>query len=114
MRNLSQCDAWKFLRLVPHQHLFSEHVDFALFRHYSGQPRAVAAPPQWIEVPEGAPVEPTFRLHTEEAQDLMDLLWNLGLRPTQGKQSVGQLEAVERHLADMRTIAFHKLEVQKP
>ena len=114
MRNLSQCDGWRFLRLVPQQHLFSEHIDFALFRHFSGQSVAVAGPPQFIELPEGTPAEPTFRLHATEAQELMDMLWNIGLRPTQGKQSAGQVEAVERHLADMRTIAFNKLEIKQP
>lgn len=48
----------------------------------------------------------------EEAQELMDMLWSCGLRPTQGKSSIGQLEAVERHLADMRAIAFNKLEIK--
>ena len=86
MRNLSQCDGWRFLRLVPQQHLFSEHIDFALFRHFSGQSVAVAGPPQFIELPEGTATEPTFRLHATEAQELMDMLWNIGLRPTQGKQ----------------------------
>ena len=44
----------------------------------------------------------------------MDSLWACGLRPTQGKQSEGQVAAVERHLADMRAIAFTKLEVPQP
>jgi hypothetical protein len=42
----------------------------------------------------------------------MDLLWNCGLRPTQGRSSAGQLDAVELHLADMRAIAFNKLEIK--
>jgi hypothetical protein len=113
-RDLSRCDGWRFLRLVPHQHLFSEHIDFALFRHHSGEPLAVAGPPQFVEVENGAPVEPMFRLHHTEAQELMDLLWHIGLRPTQGRQSEGQVAAVERHLADMRAIAFSKLEVKQP
>lgn len=80
----------------------------------SGKPRAVCAPLQFNEIPEGARLQPTFRLHGEEAQELMDMLWNCGLRPTQSKSSAGQLEAVERHLADMRAIAFSKLEIEKP
>ena len=34
------------------------------------------------------------------------------LLPTQGKNSARQLDAVERHLADMRAIAFNKLEIK--
>ena len=73
---------------------------------------AVAKPLEFEEVPQGALVNPTFSLHGDEAQELMDMLWNCGLRPTQGKQSAGQLDAVERHLADMRAIAFNKLEIK--
>ena len=57
-------------------------------------------------------VNPTFCLYGPEAQELMNMLWNCGLRPTQSQSSAGQLEAVERHLADMRAIAFNKLEIQ--
>lgn len=114
MRDLNNCVAWKFHRLVPHQHMFDDYVDFALLRHQTGQPNAVAAPPQWIELPEGAPAEPTFRLHAEEVQELMDMLWSVGFRPTQAKASAGLADALQHHLADMRAIAFSKLEIEKP
>lgn len=41
--------------------------------------------------------------HTE-AQGLMESLWKAGIRPRSGEGSVGQLGAVERHLADMRAM----------
>ena len=56
---------------------------------------------------------PSLSLSEDQAQFLMDQLWNCGLRPTEGKGSAGALAAVERHLEDMRTIAFHKLGVQR-
>jgi hypothetical protein len=37
---------------------------------------------------------------------LMDQLWQCGLRPTEGTGSAGSLAATERHLKDMREIAF--------
>ena len=49
-----------------------------------------------------------------EAQELMDMLWDCGLRPAQSKSSAGQVEAIQRHLADMRTIAFNRLEIETP
>lgn len=49
-----------------------------------------------------------------EAQELMDNLWRCGFRPTEGKGSAGQLAATDRHLQDMRAIAFHKLGVTAP
>ena len=115
MRDLRGMDGWNFLRLLAHQHVWSECVDFVLIRETNG-PRAVCAPPQFIEIPAGdpGPIQPTFSLAYQEAQELMDALWNVGLRPTQSRSSAGQTEAVERHLADMRTIAFSKLEIVKP
>jgi hypothetical protein len=44
----------------------------------------------------------------------MDELWMLGFRPERGELSVGQVAATEKHLQDMRTIAFSTLEIQKP
>ena len=37
-----------------------------------------------------------------DAQNLMDSLWDAGIRPTQAKGSAGQLTAVNEHLKDMR------------
>lgn len=110
MRKLDQF--YDLLRLVAHKDPWSEQVEFMLLHHVSGKPRAACGPLQFIEIPEGAQVNPTFCLHGPEAQELMDMLWNCGLRPTQGQSSAGQLDAVERHLADMRAIAFNKLEIE--
>lgn len=46
-----------------------------------------------------------IQLTLDEAQVLMDDLWNAGLRPTEGTGSAGSLRATERHLDDMRKIA---------
>jgi hypothetical protein len=43
---------------------------------------------------------------------LIDALWTAGLRPTEGHGSTGQLAATERHLEDMRALAF-KLDMPK-
>jgi hypothetical protein len=51
------------------------------------------------------------RLSEAEAQLLMDSLWEAGIRPAAGAGSVGQLGAVERHLSDMRAIAFGQLQL---
>lgn len=57
--------------------------------------------------------EPTLRLGTAEAQELMDDLWQAGLRPSEGTGSAGSLAATERHLKDMRTIAFKQLKIDE-
>jgi len=48
-------------------------------------------------------------LPEDEAQAVMTALWDAGVRPASGEGSSGQLAATERHLADMKAIAFHKL-----
>jgi hypothetical protein len=72
---------------------------------------AVAMPINWQTVPQGerAPEEPLLRLQRDDAQRLMDELWNVGLRPSEGSGSAGQLAAVQNHLEDMRTIAMSQL-----
>jgi len=55
----------------------------------------------------GQRIEPTARLTEEQAQQLMDGLWDCGIRPTEGKGSAGQLAATQKHLDDMRTLVFH-------
>ena len=62
---------------------------------------------RWGERP-----DETFFLNYEEAQTLMDDLWSCGLRPTEGRGSAGSLAATERHLKDMRKIAFNRLKIE--
>lgn len=57
---------------------------------------------------------PVAMLDNDAATKLMDTLWSLGIRPTEAIGSTGQLAATEKHLQDMRQIAFNKLSVEKP
>ena len=54
----------------------------------------------------GRKLEPFVRLEKEQAQLLMDDLWNCGIRPTEGAGSAGAMAATERHLEDMRKLVF--------
>jgi hypothetical protein len=64
--------------------------------------------------PEGR-CEHTFTLQRDAAQELMDELWRCGMRPSEGSGSAGAMAATERHLADMRVIAFDRLKItEKP
>lgn len=53
--------------------------------------------------------KPTMTIGIDGAQTLMDDLWQAGFRPTEGSGSAGSLRATEKHLKDMRQIAFKKL-----
>ncbi len=61
---------------------------------------------EFVQVEEGDDVKPLIRLDQENAQELMDTLWDAGLRPAGAAGSAGQLSAVENHLADMRKMVF--------
>lgn len=56
----------------------------------------------------GQIINPSFSLSPEDAQALMDDLWNCGLRPSEGTGSAGALAATQKHLEDMRRLMFEK------
>lgn len=60
----------------------------------------------------GVAHEPSFRMTRDQAQILIDDLWNCGLRPTEGTGSAGSLKATQNHLEDMRKIVFEKLGIK--
>ena len=53
--------------------------------------------------------EPTLQLDHQQTQELMDSLWDCGIRPTEGTGSAGAMAAMQKHLEDMRTLVFKKL-----
>jgi len=55
---------------------------------------------------EGSYVEPFMNVDFTAAQGLMDELWHVGLRPSEGSGSAGALAATERHLKDMQRLVF--------
>ena len=55
---------------------------------------------------EGMEQPPTLSMRDEQCQQLMDELWRVGFRPSEGSGSAGSLAATERHLADMRHLVF--------
>ena len=65
-------------------------------------------------VKDGEVCSPSFSLSLDSARLLMDALWSVGIRPTSGECSVGVIGATQKHLDDMRTIAFKLLSVSSP
>jgi hypothetical protein len=76
-------------------------------KYYAAQPLVMS------EVDEGSTMLPMVTLEPEVAQELIDSLWQCGLRPSEGSGSAGCLAATERHLKDMKAIAFHALKVNR-
>lgn len=67
---------------------------------------AVARPVEFAFVEPHLTAEPCLTIEDEEAQQWIDELWRAGYRPSEGTGSAGSLAATERHLEDMRRIAF--------
>ena len=57
---------------------------------------------------------PSFELTESKAQELLDMLWMGGFRPRSAINEASRIEAVTRHLEDMRAIAFDRLKVGAP
>ena len=93
---------------------FGRHIALHLSVEDQHGQLEVATPVVFTKFEDHVITPPALELHPEGAQRLMDELWNVGFRPTQGKQSEGQVSAIDGHLQDMRAIAFAKLEVPKP
>lgn len=51
-------------------------------------------------------IPPLFNIDQDQAQQIMDNLWDCGIRPSEGTGSAGAMAAVQRHLEDMRTLVF--------
>ena len=66
---------------------------------------------KWSVLDECQITSPSGRIQIEEAQAMMDNLWECGLRPSEGSGSAGSLRATENHLNDMRKIAFKSLKI---
>ena len=67
-----------------------------------------------VERPPAAWSAPCATLTDGEAQGLMDSLWDAGIRPAAGHGSAGERAAMEKHLNDMRRIAFLYVDGGKP
>lgn len=98
------------VELMARREDWSEGISLYLRQRTVGIGDSVAAPVTMVKREPGSLVEPMLRLEIQAAQQLMDELWQCGLRPTEGTGSAGSLKATENHLADMKRIAFTLLD----
>lgn len=86
---------------------------YAFMKPGHGCPATVAEPLVMSSVDEGFVMAPMITIDKAVSQQLIDDLWDCGLRPSEGSGSAGSLKATENHLNDMRTLIFHVLKVDK-
>ena len=67
----------------------------------------------WIDCPEGGAIMPIL-VGAEDLISLAGELWNNKIKPPEFFNSIGQRDATEKHLSDMRAIAFSKLNIDLP
>lgn len=87
---------------------FGRQIAIAFVAHalHTGKP-SMAEPLVMRDVQEGCEFQPSVTLEIKAAQQLMDELWQCGLRPSEGSGSAGQLAAVQSHLKDMQKLVFY-------
>lgn len=93
-------------RLLANRAIWSDRVGFALFERRGEKTAYSKSVVMFVPEVDGTSIEPTFYLESDEVQELMDNLWHLGFRPSEGTGSAGALAATQKHLEDMRKIAF--------
>ncbi len=57
-------------------------------------------------------VIPTITMPEWHAQELMNVLWNAGLRPTCEPSTKAEVSALKNHVGDLRRIAFSLLKIE--
>jgi len=83
-------------------------VEIGAWRRITGGPVEVATL-QWEAIADNAERRSLLTMRMQQAQVLMDDLWNAGIRPTEGAGSAGAMRAAENHIADLRRVAFKAL-----
>ncbi len=84
-----------------------DNIHVAVIVQHDDGSRSLAEPLTLKAICEGDYIsQPTMRLTRDEAQLMMDGLWDVGIRPTEGKGSAGAMAATERHLKDLQRIIF--------
>ncbi len=88
--------------------IWTDDIAFHLAKVLERGGSSIAQPVAFVDRQRGqeVPYVPFMSLSQTEAQLLMDELWHVGIRPSEGTGSAGSLAATERHLKDMQQIAF--------
>lgn len=91
---------------------FDRRINVCFYEEVEGHSYAVARLGPFEKMgPHGLiPDHAIQRVDPELAQQLMNGLWECGVRPAQGQGSAGQLEATRSHLEDMRRLVFDEPE----
>jgi hypothetical protein len=93
--------------------LFSRSIAIHLYERKMNGELGLLSGLQFTTVKESEAIQPQeqITLPLETAQELMDSLWQCGLRPSEGSGSAGSLKATENHLKDMQELSRRLLSI---
>ena len=86
-----------------------EYIGFGYevrFLDYEQKVFGVSLNTQSVNVNEGVNIPSLFDLTKDECIGIMDQLWYLGIRPSNGSGDANAFEAIKYHLEDMRKLVF--------
>jgi hypothetical protein len=83
------------------------HYCIRLFGYVKTNGKSASIKPvELTEVPDGREWEPFLKLEYEEAQSLLESLWEAGVRSPQITSTLGEINATKHHLKDMQRLVF--------
>lgn len=85
---------------------FNQHYNIAILQKGPNQSRSYVTDMVLKVIQPGEVIEPVMTLAKSEIQSLFNELWSLGFRPVDGTGNGGHIQALERHLQDMRKLVF--------
>lgn len=101
-------------KFYAQKNIQNQHVELVVVHWGHAHDTAYAGQPIKFEVVtpemEGQQQPPTMSLSYESTQNLINELWSLGFRPSNGEGDAGQLKATQEHLKDMKAITFKLLD----
>lgn len=86
--------------------VMSNMIDF-----YIQGENIIVKPIETMEAKPGNMYSPSLRISRNDIQCLMDDLWRAGVRPAESMSQGALIGAKDKHLEDMRIIAFNKLKI---
>ncbi len=88
-----------------------DEIELFMVRKLNGKAVEYGQPIVMAKAVAGVKAPVIAHIDKRQGQQLMDDLWQCGLRPSEGTGSAGALAAVQAHLADFKKIAFKQLKI---
>ena len=100
----------KDLHARAERRLFMDDIAIYLFERLGSEKIAMMTDVtmETLEIGQFRPETPLV-INLTTAQELIDSLWECGLRPSEGSGSAGSLKSTENHLKDMQTLSWRLL-----